>query len=167
MNNTLYSFAEAMNIVGNGGCVNRTIFEDEYCLMLDKNTESVAVFVEIENGKIEYVDEYVPTIDDIKAQDWYLREKPQPKDTRTNDEIEFDEEVLAIKESLETMGRLSGVDGARFSFYYKVRQALETLNEGCDCLCEEPQEVNLPSGASTQDILEFVNVLANNKYRAK
>ena len=29
MNNTLYSFAEAMNIVGNGGCVNRTIFEDE------------------------------------------------------------------------------------------------------------------------------------------
>lgn len=112
------SYAEAMNIVGNGGATNREEYHDELYIKLDC-TGVVTTFKEID-GTLEPIEDFVATIDDIKAQDWYLRELPQPKDTRTHEEIEFDEEMLSIMESLDTMLELENIDDNRKNLLFEL-----------------------------------------------
>ena len=125
MNETAkYSFAEAMNIVGNGGMVNRDDFPENWYIMLDEDN-TLAQFKDSGDGELVFIGEYAVDLEDIKHQGWYLKTLPQPKDTRTEDEIEFDEELLSIKESLETMKQLGSVDGKRFSLYYILQKAID------------------------------------------
>lgn len=121
---TKYSFAEAMNMVGNGGLVNRDDFPEDWYIMLDEDN-SLARFKDLGDGELIFIEEYIVDLEDIKHQGWYLRTLPQPKDTRTDDEIEFDEELLAIKESLETIKQLGSVDGKRFGLYYVLQKAID------------------------------------------
>lgn len=128
MKHNQYSFAEAMNIVGNGGIVNREDHPQDWYIMLCKENDMLSRYVDNGDGVLVFEEEYAPDLEDIKAQDWYLREKPQPKDTRTEDEIQFDEEVLSIMDSLDTMGELV-VDQKRSKFYFALQDALKKLEQ--------------------------------------
>lgn len=128
MKHMQYSFAEAMNIVGNGGIVNREDHPQDWYIMLCEENDMLSRYVDNGDGMLVFEEEYAPDLEDIKAQDWYLREKPQPKDTRTEDEIQFDEEMLSIMDSLDVMGELV-VDQKRSKFYFALQDALKKLEQ--------------------------------------
>lgn len=119
MERKYYSFAEAMNIVGNGGFVGRETYPDDELIGLDEEGD-VAIF-SCQGDDFYDFEVFVPTVEDIKAEDWYLKDKP--KDNRTEDEITFDEELLSIQDSLEAMGELV-VDKERYAMYHKLMDAM-------------------------------------------
>lgn len=119
MERKYYSFAEAMNIVGNGGFVGRETYPDDEFIGLDEEG-NVAIFTE-QGNKFYDFEVFVPTVEDIKAEDWYLKDRA--KDSRTEDEITFDEELLSIQDSLEAMGELV-VDKERYTMYHKLMDAM-------------------------------------------
>jgi len=120
MERKYYSFAEAMNIVGNGGFVGRETYVDDEFIGLDEEG-NVAIFIMEQNNKFLDFEVFVPTVEDIKAEDWYLKDRA--KDSRTEDEITFDEELLSIQDSLEAMGELV-VDKERYAMYHKLMDAM-------------------------------------------
>lgn len=129
MERKYYSFAEAMNIVGNGGFVGRETYVDDEFIGLDEEG-NVAIFTEQGNKFLDF-EVFVPTVEDIKAEDWYLKDRA--KDSRTEDEITFDEELLSIQDSLEAMGELV-VDKERYAMYHKLMDAMG----GYAMISEEP-----------------------------
>lgn len=144
------SYAEAMNIVGNGGAMNREEYHDDLYIKLDC-TGVVTTFKE-KDGALEPIVDFVATIDDIKAQDWYLRELPQPKDTRTHEEIEFDEEMLSIMESLDTMLELENIDDNRKNLLFEL---IDLVSEyGYEFEDEEEEEDEVFDEEDYQDFLE-------------
>lgn len=130
MERKYYSFAEAMNIVGNGGFVGRETYVDDEFIGLDEEG-NVAIFIMEQNNKFLDFEVFVPTVEDIKAEDWYLKDRA--KDSRTEDEITFDEELLSIQDSLEAMGELV-VDKERYAMYHKLMDAMG----GYAMISEEP-----------------------------
>ncbi len=145
------SYAEAMNIVGNGGATNREGYHDELYIKLDC-TGVVTTFKEVD-GALEHIEDFVATIDDIKAQDWYLRELPQPKDTRTHEEVDFDEEMLSIMESLDTMLELENIDDNRKNLLFEL---IELVSEyGYEFDNEEEEEDEVFDEEDYQDFLEI------------
>lgn len=127
MRNTNYSFAEAMNMVGNGGFVNREDHPENWYISLNEENNILSLYVE-QDGDLFFEEDYAPDLDDIKAQDWYLREKPQPKDKRTPDEIAFDEELLSVKDSLEAMKELM-IDETRQEILDSLEMIVNGANE--------------------------------------
>lgn len=145
------SYAEAMNIVGNGGATNREGYHDELYIKLDC-TGAVTTFKEVD-GALEPIEDFVATIYDIKAQDWYLRELPQPKDTRTHEEVDFDEEMLSIMESLDTMLELENIDDNRKNLLFEL---IELVSEyGYEFDNEEEEEDEVFDEEDYQDFLEI------------
>lgn len=130
MERKYYSFAEAMSIVGNGGFVGRETYVDDEFIGLDEEG-NVAIFIMEQNNKFYDFEVFVPTVEDIKAEDWYLKDRA--KDSRTEDEITFDEELLSIQDSLEAMGELV-VDKERYAMYHKLMDAMG----GYAMISEEP-----------------------------
>lgn len=137
MERKYYSFAEAMNIVGNGGFVGRETYVDDEFIGLDEEG-NVAIFIMEQNNKFLDFEVFVPTVEDIKAEDWYLKDRA--KDSRTEDEITFDEELLSIQDSLEAMGELV-VDKERYAMYHKLMDAIG-LDES-DLNREDEEEISM------------------------
>lgn len=152
MERKYYSFAEAMNIVGNGGFVGRETYPDDEFIGLDEEGD-VAIF-SCQGDDFYDFEVFVPTVEDIKAEDWYLKDKP--KDNRTEDEITFDEEMLSIKESLEVMGELV-VDKERYAMYHKLMDAIG-LDES-DLNREDEEEISMMEG--NIEALEMLKDLLN------
>ena len=67
MERKYYSFAEAMNIVGNGGFVGRETYPDDEFIGLDEEGD-VAIF-SCQGDDFYDFEVFVPTVEDIKAED--------------------------------------------------------------------------------------------------
>ncbi len=153
MERKYYTFAEAMNIVGNGGFVSRRDYSDKMCIGLHDD-ELVTEF-SLHGEEPTFVDHFTPSMEEIKAEDWYLREDVKPRVIRTTDEIRFDEELLEIKKALEAMSDLS-VDRRRCLIYCALMDIL--VKEGEINLepqeeCEEVQDIIAKAFAELESIL--------------
>lgn len=152
--NNRYSFAEAMNIVGNGGLVGRETLPEAWYIGLNKEDDIVSLYEINDDNELDYIEVYAPDLEDIKAQDWYLRETPKKKDTRNEQQISFDEELLSIVDSLEEMNELAKtgqLDHVRLQFLYDFGKAITQY---------KAQKVKKQDSLSKEECMkEIVNLL--------
>ena len=154
MERKYYTFAEAMNIVGNGGFVSRENYSGKMCIGLDK--DEVVCVLSLNDEKPKIVDRFAPTMEEIKAEDWYIREDIQRKPVRTDDEISFDEELAEIKKALEAMGELE-VDRRRFSIYYALMSALIQEGEAPEGMQQDYDEYREAVHKLFEDLESLIN----------
>lgn len=152
--NNRYSFAEAMNIVGNGGLVGREALPEAWYIGLNKEDDIVSLYEINDDNELDYIEVYAPDLEDIKAQDWYLRETPKKKDTRNEQQISFDEELLSIMDSLEEMNELAitgQLDPNRLQLFYDLGKLVAQY---------EAQKVKKQGSLSKDEYMkEIVNLL--------
>lgn len=154
--NNRYSFAEAMNIVGNGGLVGREALPETWYIGLNKEDDVVSLYEINNDNELDYIEVYAPDLEDIKAQDWYLRETPKKKDKRNEQQISFDEELLSIVDSLEEMNELakSGqLDNSRLHLLHDLGKAIAQYeSRNIECLKTNPNKEQY-----VKDILNLLN----------
>lgn len=123
----LFDFGTAMNIVGNNGCVSRLGFCSNEFLKIDEDGILSVFAYDCEQEKENFIIEYTADVEDIKAQDWFLF-NIEELDFRTEDEVDFDELVLELRETVSEMCELGNVSMKRADLFFDLQNALNKFD---------------------------------------
>ena len=149
-----FDFASAMHVVSNGGMVSRECWDGNFVIKSDE-IGNVCYF-DIQDGELIVDELFVPDIYIIKANDWCLVDESiiarSKLDKRTEDEIQFDELMVELREIIVEMLELHNIDEERAN----IVESLATLIENEEDICEDCKTKPMVYDGTIADLLELL-----------
>lgn len=169
-----FDYLNAMHVVVNGGAVSREAWNNEAVIKLNEH-EEVCEYIIDENGKLSQEELMVVTVQDVKANDWFVYEL----DKQNPVQLAFEELEAQICDLVCEMDELDSheLDDEQLSVleYLKVALKLYDDEEECQCpYCNEAEYNEIGNrkfnygGITTDEMLDKIDKLANelaNKFK--